>query len=119
MTSQQINENNNENTIPTEDILEDNVNDILKFNNPLQLESSINKIDLQNNTVDIWHLTKLIFIFVLKMIVVVIAIYLCWDCNRNSNIILRIIMTTFSAIFSELYIVYYSFYRILLGNRCY
>jgi hypothetical protein len=106
----------------SEQIIEKDMEDTdTKFEFPLPEENVIDTGNLSSiqNTYDIWHATKLIVIFILKLIVVCVAIYLCWDCNRNSNIILRIIMTTFSAIFSELYIIYYSFYRILLGNKCY
>jgi hypothetical protein len=47
------------------------------------------------------------------------AAYIAWDCNKNSNIFMRILCTVIAALFSCIYIIYYLIYRIFMGNKCY
>lgn len=63
-----------------------------------------------------WTLIGLIILF--HLIISCIAAYLCWDCNKNVGLLLKIIVTAFSWIYSEIYIIYYAIYRIFMGNAC-
>ena len=55
----------------------------------------------------------------IKVVITIIAFYLCWECNKMTNIIFRLVVTLFSTIFSEIYIVYYAFYHVFMGVNCY
>ena len=63
-----------------------------------------------------WTLVGLIILF--HLIISCIAAYLCWDCNKNVSLFLRLIVTAFSWMNSEIYIIYYAIYRIFMGNTC-
>lgn len=67
---------------------------------------------------DIKHWVKVTTVLVLKLILMFIVAKLSWNCNHNTNIILRLIITSISCMFSEIYIFYYAFYRLYLGNSC-
>ena len=62
---------------------------------------------------DIKHWVKVTTVFVLKLILTFIVAKLSWNCNHNTNIILRILITCISCMFSEIYILYYAFYRFI------
>lgn len=84
------------------------------------LNNLINKFTGQekNGERDIKHWLKIVFTILLKLILSLIVINLSWKCNKNSNIILRIIYTLIALSFSEIYIFYYAIYRLYLGNSC-
>jgi len=69
----------------------------------------------KNNT----HWCKLFGLGILKIIIIIIAVYLAWDCNKEINLIMKLINALFAGLFSTFYILYYSIYRTLLGNNCY
>ena len=54
----------------------------------------------------------------MKLLIILIAIYLCWNCNADKNIFLRLLYTLTASMFSGFYIIFYSIYRILLNNNC-
>ena len=56
---------------------------------------------------------------VLKLMFILIAMYLAWDCNLNTHILLRLLYTITAGLFSGIYIIFYSIYRVLLNNSCY
>jgi hypothetical protein len=64
------------------------------------------------------HWVKVATTVALKLMLTLIVIKLSWNCNHNMNIILRLIVTAISCLFSEIYIIYYAFYRLYLGNTC-
>lgn len=70
------------------------------------------------NKKEIIHWIKLFFVFSIRLILMLIAGYLSLHCSQNTNIFLRIIFLITSVVFSEFYILYYSIYRIFLGNTC-
>ncbi len=55
----------------------------------------------------------------IKLILACIAFSLCWNCNSREHLITRIFTTTIAVVLSPFYIVYYSIYRIIMGNKCY
>ena len=65
------------------------------------------------------NLTQIIIISIFKIIIMCLAGYIAWDCNKNSNIFMRILCTLVAILFSCIYIIYYFIYRILMGNKCY
>ena len=71
-----------------------------------------------NNERDVKHWLKVCVTVILKILLSLIVIHLSWKCNHNSNIILRILYVLISLSFSEIYIFYYAFYRLYLGNTC-
>ena len=61
---------------------------------------------------------KLYAIILIKIVLSIIALGLTWDCSKNNSVFLKIIFSFFSVVFSEIYILYYSIYRICMGNKC-
>ena len=65
-----------------------------------------------------WHWTQVTIVCAIKLLLSIIAGYLSWQCNAKDNIFIRIVITFFSVLFSEIYILYYSIYRVYMGNKC-
>ena len=65
------------------------------------------------------NVLKINIIIVLKIALMTLVAYLAWDCNKNTNIFLRIIYTLLAFVFSIFYLLYYTFYRLILKNKCY
>lgn len=65
-----------------------------------------------------WHWFQVSSVCIIKLTIFLIAIYLSWNCNKNESMLVRILISTIAGIFSEFYIIYYSIYRIYLGNKC-
>ena len=65
-----------------------------------------------------FNLTLFVLIVLFHLIISCIAGYLCWDCNKNLGLFFRLIVTAFSWMNSEIYIIYYAIYRIFMGNAC-
>ena len=61
----------------------------------------------------------LIFALILSLITYVVAGILAWQCNAKEHIIYRCINTFLSVIFSDIYVLYYLIYRVILKNKCY
>ncbi len=57
--------------------------------------------------------------YLLSVIPMIAAAILAWDCNRNESIAFRIIATIAAAVFNILYLLFYLFYRVMYGSRCY
>lgn len=101
-------------------------NDKNKIN--IQLETNLNTLEstqgIKENNFDKikntnkWHKSQLTIACIIKFILTIIAGYLCWNCNSSENIFLRILFTSVSAVFSEIYILYYAVYRVYMGNAC-
>lgn len=62
---------------------------------------------------------KLLVISVIKITISMIALCLSWNCTYEENMVVRIILALVAFLFSELYIVYYTVYRVFMGNKCY
>ena len=62
---------------------------------------------------------KILLLILVKIISGFLAIYLILPCNKKSNIFVKFILVLFSFLFSEIYLLYYIFYRGLLGFKCY
>lgn len=55
---------------------------------------------------------------IMTILFVILAGYLCWQCNIKEDIILRVIYTLFACLFHVFYLVYYFIYRIVMKNAC-
>ena len=55
---------------------------------------------------------------ILQIIVVGVAGYLCWKCNGNTNLALKIFYTFLAVLFSGIYILWYVIYHMLLKVPC-
>jgi hypothetical protein len=75
----------------------------------------INKTKENKST---WHWLQISTVCILKFLISAIAIYLSWNCNQKEPLLIRILISTLSGFFSEFYIIFYSVYRIYLGNKC-
>lgn len=54
-----------------------------------------------------------------KLISMTIAIYLAWNCNKNSkSLFYKILIVLIAVIFSDIYILFYIVYRLILKNNC-
>lgn len=84
--------------------------------------------DIKNNT-DIYNeFMKTYFNFsdpltwiriIIMSIPIVLAGILSWRCNAKEHTVIRIINLLIAMLFSDIYILYYVIYRILLKNKCY
>ena len=72
------------------------------------------QLDKENNE----NKNKIYSLIILKLLIILIAIYLAWNCNAQSPILIRLLYTIIASLFSGFYILYYSIYRILLKNDC-
>jgi len=66
----------------------------------------------------IWFNIQVFTVCIIKLVLIFIAAYLSWQCSSTSNGIIRSLLATISGFFSEIYIIYYSFYRVFMGNTC-
>jgi hypothetical protein len=57
--------------------------------------------------------------FTLSLITGIIAYILAWKCNAKEHIIYRVINSLLAMTFSDIYVIYYIIYRVLLKNKCY
>ncbi len=55
----------------------------------------------------------------IKIILECIAFSLCWECNSRESMATKILTSLIAVVLSPFYIVYYSIYRIIMGNKCY
>lgn len=62
---------------------------------------------------------QLIIAIVLSLITMVVAGVLAWRCNAKEHVVYRCINTFLSIIFSDIYVLYYLIYRVILKNKCY
>ena len=54
---------------------------------------------------------KKFFLFILELFIMILAGYLCWNCNKNAELFLKIIYTILALIFSGIYIIFYVIYH--------
>ena len=74
--------------------------------------------DVNNSTKSSWHWLQVTSVCAIKLILSIIAGYLSWKCSVKDNIFIRILITIFAVLFSEIYILYFSIYRVYMGNKC-
>ena len=60
-----------------------------------------------------------IIAIIISLITTVVAGILAWQCNAKEHIVYRCINTLLSIIFSDIYVLYYLIYRVILKNKCY
>lgn len=56
--------------------------------------------------------------YIITLGLMFLAGYLCWTCNVDSSILIKVIYTMLAVIFNGFYLVYYLIYRIILGHSC-
>jgi len=54
-----------------------------------------------------------------SVITCVVAGVLAWQCNAKEHMFYRVINTLLSIAFSDIYVLYYLIYRVILKNKCY
>ena len=62
---------------------------------------------------------QLIIAVILSLITMVVAGVLAWRCNAKEHVIYRCINTFLSVVFSDIYVLYYLIYRVILKKKCY
>lgn len=55
---------------------------------------------------------------ILNYSLMILAGYLCYNCNKNENIIIRILYFIIAIIFSPYYIIYYVTYHYVFKEPC-
>ena len=65
------------------------------------------------------HQVKLYTVIIIRCVLSIIALYLSWNCGKNSSGVMRGLGSAVSALFPEIYIPYYAVYRVFMGNKCY
>lgn len=65
-----------------------------------------------------FHWLKVFIMMTVKIILGLIAGYLSWKCSAKSDILLRMLYTGVAVVFNEIYIIYYTIYRVAMGNKC-
>tara|TARA_B110000208_G_C11799476_1_gene441230 strand:+ start:3637 stop:3936 length:300 start_codon:yes stop_codon:yes gene_type:complete len=78
-----------------------------------------NNEQVRNEGKSKWHWFQVSCVCAIRFCLSMIAGYLVWECNNKENIIFKILLTLVAMSFSEIYILYYAFYRVFLGNKCY
>ena len=65
-----------------------------------------------------FHKMKFFILILSKIITMILAVYLAWDCNKNKSTIFKILILLCAILFSDIYILFFLIYRILLNNKC-
>ena len=55
----------------------------------------------------------------ISVIILIIALIVSWDCNKEVVGILKYLYLLIAGMFNSIYLVFYMIYRIILGNACY
>ena len=79
-------------------------------NYALNKDNSVKKVDES-------QITKILQ-FIIKIAITIAAIYLSWNCNSASSLIVKILYGLLAGMFSVIYLIYYGIYRVLLKNAC-
>jgi hypothetical protein len=90
------------------------VNDNLFLTDKYNLNDNTDATSKKNT----WHWVQVTIACTIRLILTIIAGYLSWNCSASSPLILRILITFASLLFSEIYIIYYAIYRVYMGNKC-
>ena len=112
--------NNNDNDNDYDNDIDDDNND----NEVVKCDDSDSKDDDSSLTSKISYLFKkypyrMSILVIFHIIISICALILSWDCSKYSNTFLRILFTILATILSEIYIIYYAFYHIVMGFKCY
>lgn len=59
-----------------------------------------------------------IIIVVISVVISLTAGILSWKCNGHQNTFVRLLLFSVAFSFSEIYLVYYLIYRVMMGNSC-
>lgn len=55
---------------------------------------------------------------IIGIIVGIFSAYLAWNCNKNSGMIPRVLVTLFAFLFSLFYLIFYFFYHKIWNIEC-
>ena len=65
------------------------------------------------------RLVAKVSMLLLDVVILIIALVVSWDCNSKITGFIKFINVLYAALFPSVYLVFYLFYRIILGNACY
>ena len=65
-----------------------------------------------------WHWFQVCIAIVIKVALTIAAAYLALQCNQNEHFLAKTLIVILAVLFSEIYIMYYAFYRVMMGNKC-
>ena len=60
----------------------------------------------------------LIIAIILALITSIVAGILAWRCNAKEKLVFKCINTILAVLFSDIYVLYYLIYRVILKHRC-
>lgn len=55
---------------------------------------------------------------IISCIVGIFSAYLAWNCNKNSGMVPRVLVTLFAFLFSLFYLIFYFFYHKIWNIEC-
>jgi len=59
-----------------------------------------------------------IMTFLVTFGLVILAVYLCWTCNINTALPLKILYVLLAIVFHIYYLIYYFVYHVIMGVAC-
>lgn len=82
--------------------------------------TNVFKEKVQKGGADTTNIFSLDYIFanIITIALMILAGYLCWQCNIKTDMVLRVIYTCFAIFFNWLYLIYYFIYRVVFHNVC-
>ena len=76
-----------------------------------------NSVEPTNTKIQTNSLSSIIIV-VISVAISLTAGILSWKCNGRQNIFIRLLLFSVAFLFSEIYLVYYLIYRVVMGNKC-
>ena len=65
------------------------------------------------------NITTQVLMYLIDVAIFLIALVVAWDCNSKVEGITKFIFVIYAGLFPSIYLTFYLFYRIVLGNACY
>ena len=66
-----------------------------------------------------YNKVHVILAIIFAVVTSMVAGILAWNCNAKEKLVFRLINTLISVTFSDIYVLYYLIYRVILKNKCY
>ena len=86
------------------------------------IEKSVNNLENfaeeKNDNKNLTHLFVKYCMLLLKILTIVVAVYLAFECNVNSNFGAKVLLPVFAFFYPIVYLIWYFIYRKMLGNSC-
>ena len=90
-------------------LIQKSLNNIENFHDPLDEEEKEKSLS--------YMFVKYCFLL-FKIVTILVAVYLAYDCNINSSIITKVALPVFAFFFPIVYLTWYFIYRYMLDHPC-